>query len=41
MGSPPDGGEQKDRKKTVRKVIGWVTLQALGAWLRSLIENHL
>ncbi|WP_330346696.1 hypothetical protein OG858_47160 (plasmid) [Streptomyces europaeiscabiei] len=40
MGSPPEGGERNDRK-IVKKAIGWVALQALGAWLRSLIESHL
>ncbi|MFE2889652.1 hypothetical protein [Streptomyces sp. NPDC059272] len=41
MEDPPDeGGEQKDRK-IVRKVIGWLALQALGALLRHWIENSL
>ncbi len=38
MENPPEGGERKDRK-IVKKVIGWLTLQALGVWLRHLIEK--
>ncbi|WP_237314697.1 hypothetical protein [Streptomyces sp. AMCC400023] len=34
--NPPKGGE-RDNRKIVKKVIGWLTLQALGAWLRHLI----
>ncbi|MFH9590718.1 hypothetical protein ACH4LS_36965 [Streptomyces luteogriseus] len=41
MESPPDGGERDNRKKTVKKVLGWLALQALGAWLRRQIENLL
>ncbi|MFJ6728391.1 MULTISPECIES: hypothetical protein [unclassified Streptomyces] len=38
MENPPEGGERKDRK-TVRKVLGWLTLQGLGALLRHLIDK--
>lgn len=41
MESPPNGGERDSRKKTVKKVIGWLALQAFGAWLRRQIENLL
>ncbi|WP_331723982.1 hypothetical protein [Streptomyces sp. NBC_00005] len=40
MENPPEGGEQNDRK-LVKKAIGWLALQALGVWLRHLIESHL
>ncbi|MER6560190.1 hypothetical protein ABT300_21145 [Streptomyces sp. NPDC001027] len=36
--NPPNGGE-RDNRKTVKKVLGWLALQALGAWLRHQIEN--
>jgi hypothetical protein len=32
----PKGGE-RDNRKIVKKVIGWLTLQALSAYLRHLI----
>jgi hypothetical protein len=41
MENPPQGGEQNDRKKTAKKVFGWLALQALGAWLRHLIDKAL
>ncbi|MFE0420888.1 hypothetical protein [Streptomyces sp. NPDC058953] len=41
MGDPPKGGERTNRK-FVKKVAVWLTLQALGAWLRrQLFDNHL
>ncbi|MGW6792409.1 hypothetical protein [Streptomyces chartreusis] len=40
MENPPEGGERKDRK-IVKKVIGWLTLQALAAWVRHLIDSSL
>ncbi|WP_289782152.1 hypothetical protein [Streptomyces phaeoluteigriseus] len=40
MENPPEGGERNNRK-TVKKVFGWLTLQALGAWLRHLIDKAL
>lgn len=40
MGNPPEGGERNDRK-IFKKILGWLTFQALGVWLRSLIEHHL
>ncbi|MFI0821481.1 hypothetical protein ACH4TX_33875 [Streptomyces sp. NPDC021098] len=40
MENPPDGGERKD-PEIVKKVIGWLTLQALSAWLRHLIDSSL
>ncbi|MGW4623460.1 hypothetical protein [Streptomyces sp. NPDC004592] len=41
MEIPPTGGERDSRKKTWKKVIGWLALQALGAWLRHQIDNFL
>ncbi|WP_267889911.1 hypothetical protein [Streptomyces sp. NRRL WC-3618] len=40
MENPPEGGKQ-NKRKIVKKVIGWLTLQALGAWLRHLINSSL
>ncbi|CAM5544540.1 hypothetical protein [Streptomyces badius] len=40
MENPPTGGERKNRK-IVKKAFGWLMLQALGAWLRHLIEKLL
>ncbi|MFG3552602.1 hypothetical protein [Streptomyces sp. NPDC047725] len=40
MESPPEGGERKTGK-IVKKALGWLTLQALGAGLRYLIDNVL
>ncbi|WP_416754469.1 hypothetical protein ACMAVT_12275 [Streptomyces sp. FW42] len=38
MENPPEGGERKYRK-IVKKVLGWLTLQALGVMLRHLFEE--
>jgi len=35
---PPEGGK-RDNWKTVKKVLGWLALQALGVWLRHQLEN--
>ncbi|MEU1408534.1 hypothetical protein ABZ471_40670 [Streptomyces sp. NPDC005728] len=40
MENPPEGGERNNRK-IVKKVSVWLMLQALGAWLRHLIDSHL
>lgn len=37
--SPPDGGGERDNRKVVKKILGWLALQALSAWLRHQIEN--
>ncbi|GGT79232.1 hypothetical protein ABT368_10940 [Streptomyces althioticus] len=38
MENPPKGGERNHRK-IVKKILGWLTLQALGALLRHLFEK--
>ncbi|MGV9892085.1 hypothetical protein [Streptomyces sp. NPDC003395] len=38
MENPPEGGERNSRK-IVKKVIGWLALQALSVWVRHQIEN--
>lgn len=40
MENPPKGGERNNRK-IVKKVSIWLMLQALGAWLRRLIDTYL
>ncbi|MEU9646492.1 hypothetical protein [Streptomyces sp. NPDC048188] len=40
MENPPEGGERNNRK-TVKKACGWLTLQALGALVRYLIDKFL
>ncbi|MFD6618884.1 hypothetical protein ACFWFB_26910 [Streptomyces albidoflavus] len=37
---PPSGGKRDDRK-LFKKVVGWLTLQALGAWVRHWIDDLL
>lgn len=39
MDNPPEGGK-RDNRKIVKKVLGWLTLQALGVWVRHLIDSH-
>lgn len=36
--APPPGGERRNRK-VAKRVAGWLTLQALSAWLRRLLED--
>ncbi|MFD7461115.1 MULTISPECIES: hypothetical protein [unclassified Streptomyces] len=40
MENPPEGGERNNRK-VVKKAVGWLALQALGALLRHLIDKCL
>jgi len=36
--TPPKGGE-RDNRKAVKKILAWLALQGLGAWLRHQFEN--
>lgn len=33
-----EGGE-RDSRKAIKKILGWLALQALGAWLRHQLDN--
>ncbi len=38
-GTPPekDGGQK--RRRTVKRIFGWLLFQSLGAWLRHLLDS--